>query len=276
MPELPEVETVRRRIARLVTGKMITGVRVRRSDVVGYPTVSKFRSALRGRVIVQTGRRGKYLIFYLSDGRLLVIHLRLSGHLRVIAMTGVARYERIRLELSNGTALVFVEPRALGRVYLLTSGEIGRVLKGLSRMGLEPIDPGFDAEYLSRMLKQRRVMIKSVLLDQRVCAGVGNIYSDEALFRAGILPNRPANSLSRDEVEGLVRALKTVIRDGIRWLGTTMSDGRYLLPDGSRGKFQEKLLVVNRAGQACQVCQHQIARIKIGNRSSYFCPKCQH
>jgi formamidopyrimidine-DNA glycosylase len=275
MPELPEVETVRQRLAPLLVGKRISRVDVRRPDVVGYPAVAQFRNGLKGRAVVRAERRGKYLIFHLSDGKMLVIHLRLSGHLRLIENGKPAAYERIRFRLNNGEALVFIEPRALGRAYLVSSDEIGCVLKGLSRMGREPVEPEFNGEYLYEYLQRRRAKIKTVLLDQRVCAGVGNIYSDEALFWAGILPTRQANSLTRAEAERLARALKSIIRNGIRWLGTTMSDRRYLLPDGSQGKFQKRLAVFNREGQPCRVCKQKIKRIRVGNRSSYFCPECQ-
>ncbi|MEN9979858.1 MAG: bifunctional DNA-formamidopyrimidine glycosylase/DNA-(apurinic or apyrimidinic site) lyase [candidate division WOR-3 bacterium] len=275
MPELPEVETVRRRLAPELEGREIVGVVIRRPDIVGYPTVPKFRIGVLGRRITGVSRRGKYLVFYLSDERLLVIHLRLSGHLRVLGNSVPQRFERIRFRLSDGRSLVFIEPRVLGRVYLVAPDELGFVLKGLSRLGKEPISGEFSADYLQRHLAGRRTKIKSVIMDQRVCAGVGNIYSDEALFRAGISPMRPANSLSRQEVVRLAQALRKVIRAGIRYLGTTMSDDRYLLPDGSRGRFGELLQVFGREGEVCSVCGTEIRRIKISNRSSYYCPECQ-
>lgn len=275
MPELPEVETVRRCLAPEVEGTKIAGVVIRRPDIVGYPTVPKFRVGVIGRRITRVSRRGKYLVFYLSDEKLLVFHLRLSGHLRVLDNGTPQQFERIRFKFSDGRSLVFIEPRVLGRVYLVAPNELGLVLKGLSRLGKEPISREFSADYLQRHLATRRTRIKSVLMDQRVCAGVGNIYSDEALFRAGIAPLRPANSLSRQEVVRLTQALRKVIRAGIRYLGTTMSDERYLLPDGSRGRFGDLLQVFSREGETCSVCGAEIRRIKIGNRSSYYCPGCQ-
>ncbi|MCX7731765.1 MAG: bifunctional DNA-formamidopyrimidine glycosylase/DNA-(apurinic or apyrimidinic site) lyase [candidate division WOR-3 bacterium] len=275
MPELPEVETVRRRLTPEVEGREIVGVVIRRPDIVGYPTVPKFRVGVLGRRITGVSRRGKYLVFYLSDERLLVVHLRLSGHLRVLNNGTPQRFERIRFRFSDGRSLVFIEPRVLGRVYLVAPEEVSGVLKGLSRLGKEPISREFSADYLQRQLAGRRTRIKSVIMDQRVCAGVGNIYSDEALFRAGISPMRPASSLSRQEVVKLTQALRKVIKAGIRYLGTTMSDERYLLPDGSRGRFGELLQIFGREGEVCSVCGTEIRRIKIGNRSSYYCPECQ-
>ncbi len=275
MPELPEVETVRRQLAPEVQGREIVGVVIRRPDIVGYPKVPEFRVGVKGRRITCVSRRGKYLVFYLSDERLLVVHLRLSGHLRMLGNGAPQRFERIRFRFSDGRSLVFIEPRVLGRVYLVAPEELNSVLKGLSQLGKEPISREFSADYLQHHLAGRRIKIKSVIMDQRVCAGVGNIYSDEALFRAGILPMRPANSLSRQEVIRLTQALREVIRTGIRHLGTTMPDERYLLPDGSRGRFGELLQVFGREGEICSVCGTEIRRIKIGNRSSYYCPECQ-
>lgn len=275
MPELPEVETVRRELAPAVVNRVITGVEIARRDIVGYPSVPDFRTEIRGRVITGLSRQGKYLIFNLDNGRQLIFHLRLSGHLRVVNNGVKMRFERIRFQLGDGRALVFIEPRVLGRVYLVAPEELGCVLKGLSRLGKEPIARDFNAGYLQRQLSRRRTKIKSVLLDQRVCAGVGNIYADEALFRAKILPTRRADSLSREEVVRLTRALRNVIRAGIRHLGTTLADARYLLPDGSRGGFGRLLQVSGREGKACRVCGSVIRRTKIGNRSSYYCPGCQ-
>ncbi len=275
MPELPEVETIRRHLAPLLLNKEIERVVVRRPDVVGFPDKSRFQADLRGERVCRLERKGKYLIFQLKSGKSLIIHLRLSGHLRFISKNELIDYERVRFILSDGNGVSFIDPRALGKVYLVENDGLPEGLKGLSELGIEPIERGFTPKYLKEKLKGRKRMIKSVLLDQRVCAGVGNIYSDEALFLARISPFCPAGRLSEKEIVNLTRSLRRVISDGIRHLGATIGDGRYLLPNGARGEFGSRLMVVGREGLPCRVCGGVIRRRKIGNRSCYYCPRCQ-
>lgn len=275
MPELPEVETIRRQLSRVLSGARIVRVVVRRADVIGYPAVGRFQRMLRGKVVRAVRRRGKYLVFVLSPAGKLIVHLRLSGHLRLLGGDAAAKHERVRFVFDRGGSLSFIEPRALGRVYFVEGKELPPALDGFRRLGREPIDRRFDPDYLSARFQGRRARVKDLLLDQRICAGVGNIYSDEALFFAGIRPLRRADRLKSEEISRLVRALKMVLRAGIKNLGTTMADGRYLQPDGARGRFGDKLMVYGRAGEPCRVCGAKVKRIKIGSRSSYFCPGCQ-
>lgn len=276
MPELPEVETIRRTLEPVLRSRTIVGVRVRRSDVIGYPESTRdFARRLFGCRIDRLARRGKYLLFQLSGGRRLIVHLRLSGHLALVADRKVPRFERVRLALDNGKALSLVEPRALGRMYCLLPGEMPEVLAGMRVMGREPIEPEFDGAYLAGRLGFRRTSVKAVLLDQRVCCGVGNIYSDEALFRAGIRPTRIAATLRKSEVSSLARHLRQVLDDGIRWCGTTMDDGRYIRPDGRAGGFQNKLAVFGREGQPCRKCRSRIRAESVAGRTSHYCPRCQ-
>jgi len=277
MPELPEVETIRRRLVPLLGGKRIVRARVLRKDVIGHPDASGFVSGVAGRTIRGLRRRGKYLVIMLDRGEELVFHLRLSGHLEVVDQEQEVRFERVRLELAGGRALSFAEPRALGRVYFVRAGECPKVLAGMAKMGPEPIQSSFDAAYLHDRLRGRTAPVKSLLLDQRVACGVGNIYSDEALFRAGIRPLRKAGSLRKADVVRLARALAEVLRDGIRWCGTTMDDGRYQLPDGGAGSFQTRLAVFGREGERCRRrgCPGVVQRRKLGGRSTHFCPDCQ-
>ncbi|MGQ9708725.1 MAG: bifunctional DNA-formamidopyrimidine glycosylase/DNA-(apurinic or apyrimidinic site) lyase [bacterium] len=275
MPELPEVETICRQLQPLIIGKVIKDVLVRRQDTIGFPDVERFKSYLKGKRVEKLERQGKYLMFSLGHNFLLIVHLRLSGHLRIVGGRTALRYERIRLIFKQGKALVFVEPRALGRVYAVRDGEWPESLKGLRQLGIEPISPRFTSLYLAKSLRKRKATIKKLLLDQRICAGVGNIYSDEALFRARVKPIRQAGSLTNSEILRLTRSLQRVLNDGIKFCGTTMKDGRYQLPDGKKGRFQHRLMVFNREGLPCRVCGAEIKRIRIGNRSSYFCPICQ-
>jgi formamidopyrimidine-DNA glycosylase len=211
-----------------------------------------------------------------QDGTALVIHLRLSGHLQVVSSkTLPQRFERIRFDLSGGKSLLFIEPRVLGRVYLVDLENLPDVLGGLARMGLEPIHPEFCSEYLKTKVGHRSASIKGLLLDQNITAGIGNIYSDEALFRAGIRPMRAANRIRRPEMERLTRALREVLHDGIKHMGTTMSDSRYQRPNQMPGGFQKLLMVFDREGEPCRVCGTVIKSGKIGNRTTRWCPKCQ-
>lgn len=277
MPELPEVETIRRKLEPRLVGQRIVGVFVPRPSIIGCPGVAAFRRDVAGRSVVRLSRRGKYLIVELEREWRLAFHLRLSGHLELAGPNEHPAFERLRLVLSQGMSLSFIEPRALGRAYLFREQQIPDALAGMTRMGPEPVSPDFTAEYLADRLRARKASVKSLLLDQRVCCGVGNIYSDEALFRARVRPTRTAGRLTRPEVIRLARALTRVLRDGIRWCGTTLADGRYLLPDQARGRFQERLAVFGREGRPCRRrnCPGVIRRIRIGNRGTRFCPVCQ-
>lgn len=278
MPELPEVETIRVELEPLLAGRRIRGASLDRNDIVGWPAPAGFLSGVRGRLIESLDRRGKYLIVRLDRGKDLVFHLRLSGHLEVVSASEKPRFERARFVLDNGQALSFVEPRVLGRVYLADAGAYPARLGGMARMGCEPIERGFTAGYLQDKLAGRKAAVKSLLLDQRVCCGVGNIYSDEALFRAGVRPTRAAGRLTALEVGRLASALRRVLADGIRWCGTTLGDGRYLRPGTQQGSFQRRLKVFGRAGERCRRrgCRGTVVRTRVGNRSSYYCPECQH
>jgi len=277
MPELPEVETIRLRLRPLLVGRTVVRAHVRRPDIIGFPSVAGFRRGIAGRNVAGLERRGKYLVVRLDRGMNLVVHLRLSGHLEVVGGYEEVRYERVRFELDNGKAFSFAEPRVLGRVYLVQRDKYPRALAGMMSMGPEPIHADFDAAYLGARLRGRTTPVKNLLLDQRIACGVGNIYSDEALFRAGIRPLRRAGRLAKVEVGRLARALTDVLTDGIKWCGTTLGDGRYRLPDGGAGSFQKRLAVFGREGERCRRrgCDGVVRRQRIGGRSTHFCPVCQ-
>lgn len=277
MPELPEVETIRRELAPELLRRKLLSVRVGDPRVIGHPSASEFTRQVKGRTIIGLERKGKYLVLKLDLGRELVFHLRLSGSLHLLRPGDESKFERIGFTLSDGRVLSFVEPRILGRVYLVDSCRYPRQLSGMLAMGLEPLSSEFNSAYLARKLHGRRARVKSLLLDQKVCCGVGNIYSDEALFRAGVRPCRPAGSLNPAEVKRLARGLRSVVYSGIRWCGTTLGDGRYTRPGTERGSFQTRLRVFGREGKACRNrgCTATVKRVRFGNRSSYFCPACQ-
>ncbi|MCX8015198.1 MAG: DNA-formamidopyrimidine glycosylase [candidate division WOR-3 bacterium] len=275
MPELPEVQTICDELKPHIKAQRIIDIKILRADCIGYPSRSQFIKNIKNKTIKTVARKGKYLIFHLSDSLAMVIHLRLSGQLLIFNhnVYNPPKYERIRFYLANKKILSFVEPRVLGRVYLIKNNNIPDVLKGLKTLGLEPIDKKFNAQYLYQKIKHRTAAIKTLLLDQSIAAGVGNIYSDEALFIAGIHPLRRANTLSECEIKKLTKALKHVIASGIKSKGTTVSD--YLRPDGSEGTYQFRSFVFAREGEPCRICQTPIAFAKIQNRRTRFCPNCQ-
>jgi len=273
MPELPEVETIRRELMPHVINHRINRVKVHRPDTVGYPDAKTFAKELTNKRIIDLERRAKYLIFRLNNNHSLIVHLRLSGQLRIENGIEPLRFERVSLFLSEGKRLAFVEPRVLGRVYLVENGKYPDVLKGLKNLGLEPTSSKFSYEYLKSKLQGRKGIIKSLLLDQSIAAGIGNIYSDEALFLARIIPTRRANTLTNDEIKKLAKTLRTVIRAGIKYKGTSVSD--YLRPDGSEGHYQMRTYVFDREGEKCRHCPGIVLATKISNRTSRYCPKCQ-
>lgn len=282
MPELPEVETIKRELKSEIINQRILNCEILRKDIIAYPEVEKFCKGLINEIVLDVARRAKYLIIVLSNGKRLIFHLRLSGRIFVREKTnkkgqknGLVReskFIRLIIELEKKW-LIFSEPRALGRVYLIKENERPEVLKGFFNLSYEPISPEFDFQYFKDKLKNRKAKIKSILLDQSICAGMGNIYSDEALFHSGIRPTRRANTLKPEEIFKLLMAMKDVLRKGIDEFGTTVSD--YKRTNGKSGNFQNFLYVYDREGKDCKVCGTKIVLTKVGNRSTRYCPKCQ-
>jgi len=275
MPELPEVETIVRELRPYVVKRKINKVEILRRDCIAYPSIRAFVKGIENKTIKSLTRKGKYLIFNLNDSSSLIIHLRLSGQLLVFNSNArqLPKFERVRFYLSGKKILSFVEPRVLGRAYWLKDENIPDILKGLKNLGLEPIDKKFNYHYLYSKLHNHKAPIKNLLLDQSIASGVGNIYSDEALFVAGIYPLRRASTLKECDVQRLVKALRHVINSGIKSKGTTVSD--YLRPDGKEGTYQLKAFVFDREGEPCRVCKTKIEFKRIGNRRTRYCPKCQ-
>ncbi len=275
MPELPEVETIRRELKPYVLNRRIIKINIQRPDIIGYPSADVFRKGVTGKTINNLVRKAKYLIFELNTDMSMIVHLRLSGQLLVWnpKKQTEPKHERIRFYLSDKNILSFVEPRVLGRAYLVSKNNYPDVLGGLKELGLEPIDRKFDFDYLYAKLKERKAPIKHLLLDQSIAAGVGNIYSDEALYLAGIYPLTRTNRLTKADIEKLTQTLKQVIRAGIKSKGTSVSD--YLRPDGKEGSYQFCAYVFDREGEKCRKCNTTIEFKKIGNRRTRFCPKCQ-
>ncbi len=272
LPELPEVEIIRGQLERELLGARIAACEVALTRLVTHPTPLGYRRGLKGRAIVSVGRRGKYLLFALDGKRELVVHLAMTGSLILSSRGGARpRHTHIVFHLEDGRDLLYVDPRTFGETALLRRGD-RRPMRGLDRMGPEPLEDGFTCECLASALRGT-CRVKSALLDQSRVAGIGNIYSDEALHRAGVSPLRRLDTLSPTEIERIHSAVREVLREAISGGGSSVSD--YVNLRGERGAFQDDHRVYRREGEPCPACGTSIRREVISGRSSYFCPKCQ-
>jgi len=264
------VETTRRGLAPHTRGRRIRALRLYERRL-RWPVPARLPAELAGLRILRTGRRAKYLLLGLESGTLLV-HLGMSGNLRVVpAATPRLPHDHFDLVLDSGCALRFNDPRRFGSLIYVRGDPHRHPL--LAQLAPEPFARAFDAAYLWRITRRRRVAVKQLLMNSRLVVGVGNIYASEALFRARIRPRRQARSLSRAEVSRLVRAVRAVLRQAIRAGGTTLRD--YLKADGSPGYFRQRLYVYERAGKPCRRCGAAVRAITQGQRSTYYCPVCQ-
>lgn len=273
MPELPEVETVRRQLAAALPGRPIAGVRVLLPRMLHGVSPEELARRLLGRRFTAVERRGKFLLLKLDDGATLIVHLRMTG--RLTLSDGRERggpYTRAVITFAGGGELRFSDQRTFGTWHYVAEGA-GAPPPGLVGMGVEPLSDSFTAEALAQLAFGRRTPIKALLLDQRRIAGVGNIYADEALFRAGVDPARPAGSLTAAEIERLHGAIRAVLEDALSKGGTTVRD--YVNGEGTPGRFQDFLHVYGRAGQPCRRCGAAIARRKLAGRGTHSCPRCQ-
>ena len=271
MPELPEVETIRRDLLARLRGRAFTDVWVSPDAprLVQAPTPADLGRVLPGKRIEDISRRGKFLILHLSDGLHLVVHLRMTGALlHRPAGAPADKYTRAVLSLDDRSELRFSDLRKFGAVWLVPDPEMV-----VGRLGPEPLDGDFTVERLRGLVGRRRAPIKSVLLDQQALAGLGNIYADEALFAARIHPQRPAADLSDVEARRLHGAIRTVLEDALGDRGSSFRD--YVDASGNEGAHQFRVKVFRRTGQPCYVCGREIARIKVAGRSTHFCSRCQ-
>ncbi|RJX17115.1 MAG: DNA-formamidopyrimidine glycosylase [Ammonifex sp.] len=272
MPELPEVETIRQQLEALVSGARILDSTVYLPKVISEPSPEVFAGLIRGRQILSVTRRGKYLVFGLSGGYTLVIHLRMTGQLIYEEEGATPRHTHLILHLERDRRLRFTDLRQFGRVWLFPSADT-RSQAGMEKLGPEPLSPEFTETYFATRLRNSRRSLKPLLLDQQVVAGIGNIYADESLYRAGLHPNRRANSLNDREAKALYRAVKEVLHAGVSHRGTSIRN--YLDAEGRAGSHQDFLKVHNRAGRPCPRCGSAIEKTKLGGRGTYFCPSCQ-
>jgi formamidopyrimidine-DNA glycosylase len=269
VPELPEVETIVRELSPLVSGKRIERVEFLWPGTLLAPGAEEFAAGVEQRAISALSRRGKYLVFTLDTGRLMLIHLRMTGSLRMVGSNApVPPHTRAVVHLEHDQDIVFVDPRKFGKFQLAEPG-----CHSLARLGIEPLEPAFTAAALAKIMVGRRSPVKSILLNQLLIAGVGNMYADEALFCAGIHPGRPAANLSKREVSRLRLAVIQVLREGIEAKGASISN--YFRPGGETGRAHIAFKVAHRRNEKCRRCGAPIERMVIQQRGTYFCPSCQ-
>ena len=273
MPELPEVETVRQTLQPKLTGLKFRGAQVYLPKIIKTPEPEQFIKEIEGKKIIKLSRRGKHLILGLSDRYTLVVHLRMTGSLVYCENDDPpARHTHVIFNLSNGAELRFTDVRQFGQMWLVPNTSLDG-LTCLKNLGVEPLEPQFTRDYLKKELRRRHAQIKPLLLDQTFIAGLGNIYTDEALHRAKINPERVATTLTPREIASLYHAIRDVLQEGIENRGTTIKD--YIDGEGQSGSYQGQLQVYSREGQPCGNCGKIIVKKKVSGRSSYYCPACQ-
>jgi formamidopyrimidine-DNA glycosylase len=252
--------------------RSVTAVDVAWPRTVDRPDLVTFQASLVGAKFTHVGRRGKFLVMTLDTGQSLLVHLRMSGKfaLRATAHTEDDAHTRLRLQISSGLWVIYIDPRKFGRFYLVDDAS-----ELLDNLGPEPLAQGFTEQLLYERLRSRRGEIKRLLLNQQFIAGLGNIYASEALWHARIHPTRTADSLSEEECRRLHNAIVSVLKAGIAHGGTSLEDRQYVYPDGGTGEHQHHLRVYDRAGDQCLRCGYPLQRIIQGQRSTFYCPICQ-
>lgn len=276
MPELPEVETIRRQLAERLPGRTVTRAAVADPLLVSPEAPEAFAAGIEGRRIASVGRRGKYLLFTLDSGETMAIHLRMTGRLHWRPDADGAeeeRFLRARFDLDDGSTLTFGDMRRFGRAWIVPrpAGDPDAYWTG--RVGVEPLSPRFTGRLLARLLEGRRGPIKAVLLNQALVAGLGNMYVDEALFQARIHPLRPAGTLDADEVRRLHRAIRDRLAAAVAAGGASIDSYRDSL--GERGTMQDLLRVHLHEGEPCPRCRTTIRKTRVAQRGTYWCPACQ-
>jgi formamidopyrimidine-DNA glycosylase len=271
MPELPEVETIVRELNAALPGRVVRDVAVFRKDALGRTPVAKFRAALAGRRFGAVGRRGKFLLFGLEPGGHMVAHLRMTGKFILSpALPEPEQHHRVWFHLEDGELLIFQDMRCFGTLQVVDRLEDSASLR---KLGVDPYTPEFTAKWMAAALAESRTPLKHWLMDQSNIAGLGNIYACEAMFGAGLHPERRADSLSAEEARQLWKVVRAVLAKAIRNNGTTISDFQRV--DEKFGEFQRYLKVYGREGEPCPACGTAVARIRQQQRSTFYCPECQ-
>ncbi len=272
MPELPEVETIKETLKLRILGEKVTDVEIYVPGIIRKDTVSDFINKLKGQTLIDIGRKGKYM-FFRFDRNVVVIHLRMEGKFFVKKSNSPKeKHEHVIFRFASSQTLRFHDVRKFGTMEIVEPGKEYQA-QGVAKLGLEPFEPGFTASYLKEKIRDSKRPIKSLLLDQSIVAGLGNIYVDEVLFLSKIRPTRPGVTLDDAELEHIVDSCKYILTRAVALGGTTIRS--YLSSLGVTGRFQNELNVHTRAGQPCHVCKTTIEKIRVGGRGTYYCPKCQ-
>lgn len=276
MPELPEVENVRRGLNQIVVGERINKVDVYWPRIIESPADSEFKSRLIGQKIEKVERRGKFLLFYFTKD-VMISHLRMEGKYQLAERAAnqapaLTKHTHVVFHFESGKELRYLDVRKFGRMSLVTKGEEFQH-KSLNKLGPEPVKEDFHFSEMQQFLKRRTKAIKGVLLDQQMVVGVGNIYADEILFTAGIHPARSANTLTEDEEHQLYKAILSILEKAVKNGGTTIRT--YQNAFGDSGTFQNHLQMYGKEGTACVVCGGEIEKIKVAGRGTHYCPICQ-
>ncbi len=273
MPELPEVETVKCSLAPKVTGRKICAIEVIRNEVIHYPDQQAFVTGLQGKQVLSLARRGKYLILELTEDCRLVVHLRMTGRLLCANKEqALLPHTHLILHLDDNAQLRYSDVRRFGGFWYLTKDTLTKC-PGLEKLGVEPLSSDFSADYLRKTLGKSRSAIKNALMNQQVIAGLGNIYADESLFRAGIHPLSPCHKLKEAQWQGLVEGVRFILTQAIERKGTTFSD--FLDGEGKKGENAAFLQAYGREGEPCPRCGERMQKIRVGGRGTCFCPHCQ-
>jgi formamidopyrimidine-DNA glycosylase len=278
VPELPEVETIRRDLEREVVGKRLKSVEVTgMRSIRRHPNKKHFISKLEGHKIAGVKRRGKYLVFKLDGPDVLVAHLGMSGQLLRSKGTKdpLVKHTHVVFTFTQGGALRFVDPRTFGELFVTAEDELENQVPELAHLGFDPVDDMMSWTKFGELLLARKAKLKVLLMDQRFVAGIGNIYSDEILFAAGLRYDRSSDSLTSQEVRRLYRAMVETLQEAIKHRGSSLSDEQYRDLFGEKGDFQTMHKVYDREGEACRRCRSTIIKVKVNGRSSFLCPQCQ-
>jgi formamidopyrimidine-DNA glycosylase len=277
VPELPEVETIRRQLADRLPGRTIARAAVDDPLLVSPEDPDAFAAQIEGRRVESVGRRGKYLLVELDSGDTLAMHLRMTGHLHwrpgAPGDGDGERFLRARLDFDDGSSVTFADMRRFGRAWIVPAALADREGYWSARVGIEPLSPAFTGRVLARVLEGRRGPIKAALLNQALVAGLGNMYVDEALFQARIHPLRPAGSLDADEIRRLHRAIRDRLSAAVAAGGASIDSYRDSL--GERGSMQDLLRVHLHEGEPCPRCRTTIRKTRVAQRGTYWCPRCQ-
>jgi formamidopyrimidine-DNA glycosylase len=278
--ELPEVEVMRRDLEKDVVGRKIAAAEVRPSKnamriIRRHGRRKEFADRLIGRKVLKSDRRGKYVLLALDNGDVLVVHFAMSGQfVRGNKRVPLPPHTHVVITFQQGGDLRFVDPRTFGEMFVTSGDGLGKV-KELQHIAIDPLDHVFTWQSFGGQMAQRESKLKQLLMDQKFISGLGNIYSDEVLFAAGLRHDRLSDTLSSQEIRRLYRSLQEVLQEAIRYRGTTLEDEAYLDLFGKPGEFQNELKVYGRQGLPCRRCRTPIETVKVSGRSAYFCPQCQ-